>query len=55
MSAARAHRACAARRDHRLQRRHVVAERLAEPSGLDEIALHVDDTSAVERRSNAYS
>ena len=32
-----------ARRDHRLQRRDVVAERLAEAAGLDEIALHVDD------------
>jgi hypothetical protein len=32
-----------ARRDHRLQRRDIVAERLAEAAGLDEVALHVDD------------
>ena len=32
-----------ARRDHRLQRRDVVAERLAEAARLDEVALHVDD------------
>jgi len=32
-----------ARPDHVLQRRDVVAERLAEPTRLDEVALHVDD------------
>ena len=32
-----------ARRDDRLQRRDVVAERFAEAAGLDEVALHVDD------------
>ena len=40
----------------RAQQRNVVAERLAEPAGIDEVALHVDDH---ERRgltaSNANS
>ena len=31
------------RRDRLAQQRHVVAERFAEPAGIDEVALHVDD------------
>ena len=31
------------RRDDCSQQRHVIAEALSEPSGLDEISLHVDD------------
>jgi hypothetical protein len=45
----------AARRDHGLQRRHVVAERFAKAARLDEIALHVDDESAVDAGSNVNS
>src|SRR5260370_42210006 len=33
---------CATRRDRRRKPRYVVAERLAEPAGFEEIALHVD-------------
>jgi hypothetical protein len=46
--------------EHRLRRRHdgfeqrdVVAQRLAEAAGLDEVALHVDQHSAVVSTSNA--
>jgi hypothetical protein len=44
-----------ARRDHRLQRRDVVAERLAEAARLDEVALHVDDDERVVFGSKVYS